>query len=374
MHKPIKRLLSGLLALGLLLAAPGPLRGLGSAFVDVSSQATPERFPGYERLPYEPGKTALGVQVIDGDPAFISYEVPLYITLAVVYHEQADGSYTGEVLAPASDTYYIKNNTAANLKLGVTALDVAPLIGAVNLATYNITKGATDSSSLDPADAGRIWGLTTGSETIKVQEVTGGTAAPTGAERKTINLKLGGLSLLLTNAKLQRYLDPDTVQGEANYDPAHPFGQIKAIAPGLGYAGLENQTPHGSVLVMMDGSPFYQNPLTEAEGRDMNNPPSLSKGSFIPLEKVTALPISGEVYLPRGYTPTASGTGGAVAQFRLTYTITPLDESNQPIYLHYLDRTNDLEDPHYRDQIQKEIDKGYSGSVADDRTQNGGTP
>lgn len=91
------------LAAALLALWPG---GIAKALpVAPDAGPTPPGFPAPE--PGKGGQTAVGVQTSPANLGALSYEVPLYVTLAVV--ETETGS---EVLVPSEDAYRIHNTSA----------------------------------------------------------------------------------------------------------------------------------------------------------------------------------------------------------------------------------------------------------------------
>lgn len=115
------------------------------------------------------GKTEVNLGVTEETKASVSYEVPLYCTLAVV--EGKDGT---KVVTPSEDRYYIKDTgNNQGKKLAVTGLTVSSIgttpgeIKVTGAGTWNLTTAA---------------GTETAKETEKLMQLSVG-----GVELKSIN-------------------------------------------------------------------------------------------------------------------------------------------------------------------------------------------
>lgn len=193
--------------------------------------SAPPGFPGPE-----PGKTMVGVQTADLDPASLSFTVPLYLTVAAT--EDSTGS--PRVIVP--DGYLLRNTT------GSVPDGTYPEIAVSGLQVHSVPGGS--------------WSL----------------AADPAAD-KEISLTIGGLPL------------PDLARGGAS------------VAADLTAAESEFYDPTAGTLKPILGGPA-------APGKN--------------------LPVAGALW--DGFTP---GEEQAAAQFRITYTVSLLDEGGQPVGVHY---------------------------------------
>lgn len=197
-----------------------------------SGAAAPPGFPSPQ-----PGKTVVGVQTADKNPASLSFTVPLYLTVAAT----EDNAGNPQVIVP--DDYVLRNTT-----------------GTISGGTYpNIAVTGVDVQGVP----GGSWSLTA-----------------TPAQAKDICLAIGDLVL-----------------------PDLPVGQ---------------HTPVAAEITASDNS-FYD----------------LNKGEFHPIYGGPSgmgmnLPVIGALW--EGYTATEEQ---AAAQFRVTYTVSLLDESGLPVGVYY---------------------------------------
>lgn len=125
--------------LGMLLSAAllaGGMSGQAQAAIGGGDLAFPENT--------QPGQTAVGVQVTGANLDVLSYEVPLYVTLAVV----EDGGQT-KVICPDADAYYIENTSPNRPDGQETAM-------AVTEVTLSSVTGGTWSLVERPRQAGEI--------------------------------------------------------------------------------------------------------------------------------------------------------------------------------------------------------------------------
>ncbi|MGO5116315.1 hypothetical protein ACTQ33_15115 [Candidatus Avoscillospira sp. LCP25S3_F1] len=122
--------------LGILLPAVlmSCLSGIAHAAVGGGDLAFPENT--------QPGQTAVGVQVTGANVDVLSYEVPLYVTLAVVDH----GGQT-EVICPDADAYYIENTSPTRPDGQETAVAVTEVtVSTVPGGTWDLVEGTPDAA------------------------------------------------------------------------------------------------------------------------------------------------------------------------------------------------------------------------------------
>lgn len=145
--------------LGMLLTAAlmvGGLSGKAQAAIGGGDLAFPEN--------NKPGQTAVGVQVTGANLDVLSYEVPLYVTLAVV----DDGGQT-KVICPDADAYYIENTSPNRPDGQETAV-------AVTEVTLSSVPGGTWSLVNTPTKAGEI-SLSVGGLTLPELAAGAGTSS-----------------------------------------------------------------------------------------------------------------------------------------------------------------------------------------------------
>lgn len=122
--------------LGVLLAAAllGCLSGTARAAIGGGDLAFPEN--------NQPGQTAVGVQVTGANVDVLSYEVPLYVTLAVV-----DNGGQTEVICPDADAYYIENTSPTRPDGQETAVAVTEVtVSSVPGGTWDLVTGTPDAA------------------------------------------------------------------------------------------------------------------------------------------------------------------------------------------------------------------------------------
>lgn len=145
--------------LGMLLSAAllaGGMSGQAQAAIGGGDLAFPENT--------QPGQTAVGVQVTGANLDVLSYEVPLYVTLAVV----EDGGQT-KVICPDADAYYIENTSPNRPDGQETAM-------AVTEVTLSSVTGGTWSLVETPGGAGEI-SLSVGGLTLPELAAGAGTSS-----------------------------------------------------------------------------------------------------------------------------------------------------------------------------------------------------
>lgn len=220
------------------------------------------------------GDTIISVYETTVNTGNLSVEVPLYLTLAVVKEATA----TSAVLV-APDNYYIKNTSkagngtdAADFSIGITGVHIDSLRGGWTLADYTTTPTG-NSKTMTLNFTGNPWFY----DDTKVDDGTGN-MVDTGWTAATADSKFG----------------------------------FPVVGDGQSF----------SVDTFLKGGNLFSTGTATADGKNSYHP--------IPPQHALAIAIDGKV--ASGYQLDATRKDqAAVPQFRVTYTVSALDDKNQPI-------------------------------------------